>query len=287
MKTIRRDPAQRPAPAGRRRPRAARAGTLSVIVPARDEARSLPRLVEEIVQALRPLTAAVRDGRPVLGGFEIVLVDDGSTDDTGAVLGQLAARYPELRPLSLARNVGQSAATAAGFRAARGAWVATLDADLQNDPADLVALWNALPGHDAVLGWRVNRQDTWSKRVVSRWANRVRNAVLRQSIRDTGCSLRVFSRALALRLPMFRGFHRFLGPLLLREGARIAQLPVAHRPRPHGTSHYNLWNRSWRVLVDLIGVAWLLRRDVRYEAAAALAAVRQPSRPRAVAGREG
>ena len=124
-----------------------------------------------------------------------------------------------------------------------------------------------MPGHDAALGWRAKREDVWSKRVISRWANRVRNQVLGQSIRDTGCSVRIFSREMALRLPMFQGCHRFFGPLLLREGCRIVQLPVNHRPRPHGQSHYNLWNRSLRVIVDLFGVAWLMRRPTCYEVA--------------------
>ena len=170
----------------------------------------------------------------------------------------------------LAAGVGQSSATLAGIRAARGDWIATLDADLQNDPADLVRLWEALPGHDAVLGWRVERRDVWSKRVISRWANRVRNAVLGQSIRDTGCSVRIFPREVALRLPVFRGVHRFFGPLLLREGCRLVQVPVGHRPRPHGRSHYNLWNRSLQVVVDLLGVAWLLRRPLRYRVVEAM-----------------
>lgn len=239
-------------------------GRLSVIVPAKDEAASLPQLVKEIVRALRPLTAGRTEG-PRLLGFEIVLVDDGSADATALVLRRLAADYPELRPVRLAATVGQSAATVAGFRAASGEWVATLDADLQNDPADLAALWNVLPGHDAALGWRFRREDVWSKRVISRWANRVRNAVLGQSIRDTGCSVRMFRRETALRLPVFRGCHRFFGPLLIREGCSIVQVPVRHRPRPHGASHYNLWNRSARVVVDLCGVAWLLRRPARYE----------------------
>jgi glycosyltransferase involved in cell wall biosynthesis len=196
-------------------------------------------------------------------------------------LKSLAADYPELRAVVLAVGVGQSAATIAGIRAARGDWIATLDADLQNDPADLVRLWDALPGHDAVLGWRVKRRDAWSKRVISRWANRVRNAVLGQSIRDTGCSVRIFPRALALRLPMFCGVHRFFGSLLLREGCRLVQVPVRHRPRPHGRSHYNLWNRSIRVVADLFGVAWLLRRTLRYRVdqawdARELAGIREP-----------
>jgi glycosyltransferase involved in cell wall biosynthesis len=232
------------------------------VVPARNEAAGLPRLVDEIAGALRPLRDG--DGPRPLAGFEILIIDDGSTDGTPEVLRGLAADYPELRAIVLADGVGQSSATMAGIRAARGGWVATLDADLQNDPADLVRLWEALPGHDVALGWRVDRRDDWSRRVISRWANRVRNAVLGQSIRDTGCSVRIFPRALALRLPSFRGVHRFLGPLLLREGCRLVQVPVGHRPRPHGRSHYSLWNRSLQVVVDLIGVAWLLRRPLRY-----------------------
>jgi hypothetical protein len=135
----------------------------------------------------------------------------------------------------------------------------------------------------------VTRQDVWSKRLISRWANRVRNRVLGQSIRDTGCSVRVFPREVALRLPMFRGGHRFFGPLLLREGCSVVQVPVSHRPRPHGASHYNLWNRSLRVVVDLLGVAWLMRRDVRYQVADVAADPGPPAphlAPRLGAGRE-
>src|SRR5262249_41080570 len=140
-----------------------------------------------------------------------------------------------------------------------------LDADLQNDPADLAALWDELPGHDAALGWRVKREDVWSKRIISRGANRARDWGLGQSIRDTGCSVRVFPREVALRFPIFHGAHRFYGPFLIREGCRIVQRPVSHRARPHGQSHYNIWNRSLKVVVDLFGVAWLMRRPVRYE----------------------
>ncbi len=239
-------------------------GMLSVIVPAKNESASLPQLVEEIVTALRPLRARGGSAHK-LTGFEILIVDDGSTDATPETLLRLQGEYPELKPLRLVSNVGQSAATAAGFRSARGEWVAVLDADLQNHPADLAKLWDVLPGHDAALGWREKRRDVWSKRVISKVANKVRNAVLGQSIRDTGCSVRIFSRERALRLPMFRGSHRFLGPLLLREGCRIVQLPVQHRFRPHGKSHYNFWNRSLQVVVDLLGVAWLMRRPVMYQ----------------------
>ena len=260
-------------PSQRQRPPHARAianklarGVISVVVPAMNEAASLPQLVKEIVASLRPLVEHSR-----LGGFEIVLVDDGSTDATPEVALSLLSDHPELRSVRLANNVGQSAATAAGFRHARGDYVATLDADLQNVPADLVVLWNALQDKDeaycAALGWRTKREDAWSKRVIGRWANLVRNMFLGQEIRDTGCSVRIFPREAALRLPVFRGCHRFYGPLLLREGCTVVQVPVRHRPRSHGTSHYNLWNRSLRVVADLFGVVWLSRREARYEIA--------------------
>lgn len=250
-----------------------RGGTLSIVVPAKDEGANLPQLVEEIVRVFRPLR--LRGGpKHRLEAFEVVIVDDGSTDDTVAVLDRMVLAYPELRPVVLTRNVGQSAATVAGFRAARGDWVGMLDADLQNPPADLAAMWEALPGFDAALGWRRTRQDRWSRCVVSRVANSVRNWVLGQSIRDTGCSVRIMTREVALRLPMFRGGHRFFGPLLLREGCRVVQIPVTHRPRAHGKSHYHFGNRSLRVVVDLLGVAWLSRRPIRFEVARPLPSAR-------------
>ena len=261
MSSMRRDPGHWQ---GSARPSPSRAGFLSIIVPAKDEAANLPRLVEEVVGVFRPMVGRT-DRRHRLDGFEVVVVDDGSTDGTAGILRELAGGTPELRVVRLARNVGQSAATVAGFRAARGDWVGLLDADLQNPPAGLAELWDALPGYDAALGWRFRREDRWSKRVTSRLANWVRNLVLSQSIRDTGCSIRIFPREVALRLPMFRGAHRFFGPLLIREGCRIVQQPVGHRPRGSGVSHYRFGNRSIRVVVDLLGVAWLARRPVGFE----------------------
>jgi dolichol-phosphate mannosyltransferase len=236
---------------------------LSIIVPAKNEAANLAQLIDEIALALRPLCQA---NHRELAGFEIILVDDGSIDATVSVTKGLMVFYPELHGLVVAKSVGQSGAIMVGIRAARGQWIATLDADLQNDPADLVRLWRALNGpNSAVLGWRMKRRDRWSKRIVSFWANKLRNTVLRQSIIDTGCSVRIFPRKLALRMPMFAGMHRFFGPLLLREGCTLIQIPVHHRARRHGRSHYNCWNRSFQVVVDLIGVAWLLRRSVHCE----------------------
>jgi glycosyltransferase involved in cell wall biosynthesis len=238
---------------------------LSVIIPAHNESGSLDRLTNEVHFYLSELREYSRDCMcHSLAGFEIIIVDDGSTDSTWSILSQLTVKYGEVRPLRLDRNAGQSAAIAAGLHIATGNWIATLDADLQNDPADLTRLWNALPGFDVVLGWRARRADNCSKRIISRVANRVRNLTLRQAIRDTGCSVRLFPRSIALRLPLFHGFHRFLGPLLLREGCRIIQVPVHHRPRAVGRSHYNMWNRSIAVVIDLIGVIWLKHRALKY-----------------------
>ena len=239
---------------------------LSVIVPARNEAPSLSQLIREIVEVLRPLCQENSYGSKTLpGGFEVIIVNDGSTDQTAATLITLTKTTPELKVIHLQRSVGQSAATAAGLYEARGDWIATLDADLQNDPADLVKLWNAIPGYDAALGFRTHRVDSWSKRIISHLANRIRNRLLGQSIQDTGCSVRVFPRLLALQLPLFHGFHRFWGPLLLRAGCQIIEVPVRHRARAHGRSHYTLLNRSVKVLVDLFGVAWLMQRPLRFE----------------------
>ena len=240
-----------------------RGGSLSIVIPSKDEAGNLPTLIEQVVRAFRPLVDRPQGGHR-LEAFEIIVVDDGSTDGTRAVLRRLAEAYPEVWPMSLAENVGQSAATIAGFRVARGDWVGVLDADLQNPPEDLARLWDFLPGFDAALGWRTTREDRWSKRVISRAANRVRNLILGQSVKDTGCSVRIFPREIALRLPAFHGVHRFFGPLLLREGCRVVQVPVGHRPRACGKSHYHWRNRSVRVIEDLLGVAWLLRRPVSY-----------------------
>jgi glycosyltransferase involved in cell wall biosynthesis len=228
---------------------------LSVVIPAYDEAANVEPCYRELVPVLEAL------GQP----FEVIVVDDGSTDGTWAVLGRLAREDGRLRVLRFAANAGQTAALAAGFRAARGEVVVTLDADLQNDPHDIPKLLAALPGNDAVCGWRVDRQDPWGKRVGSRVANAVRRRVTRDGVHDTGCMLKAFRREALVRLPLFRGMHRFLPALLRAEGYRVIELPVGHRPRRAGRSKYGNWNRLWAGLADLWAVRWMAHRRLRYD----------------------
>ena len=200
----------------------------------------------------------------VTGGVEIVYVDDGSRDGSAEVLAGLAARDPRVRVLRFAANCGQTAAFAAGFEAARGEVVATLDADLQNDPADLPRLLAALDGADVVNGVRQGRRDSVVRRLSSRVGNGFRNWVTHESVSDVGCSLRVMRAAHLRRVKLHRGMHRFLPTLLRLEGARVIELPVAHRPRRHGRSKYGIANRLFVGLVDVFAVRWMQSRQLRW-----------------------
>jgi len=224
---------------------------LSLVIPVYNEEDNVPVLAGEITAAL--------DGRGLR--YEVMFVDDGSTDGSPRVLAELAAREPRFRVLRLARNSGQSAAMAIGFRHARGRLTATLDSDLQNDPADIPRLLDELDDAvDVVCGVRARRRDDWLRRLSSRVANAVRNRLTAESIADVGCTLRVYRTPFVAELPMFTGMHRFLPTLLRLEGARIKEVPVNHRPRLHGTPKYNIRNRIWRALVDLFAVRWMQRR---------------------------
>lgn len=224
---------------------------ISVLLPAYNEEACIETVVREAAGVLRGM------GRP----FEILVVDDGSTDATPDRLKALRAELPELRLLVLARNSGQSAALGAAFRAARGAIFVTLDADGQNDPADIPALVARLAACDLCCGYRARRQDVWSKRIGSRLANAIRNRALRETIRDTGCTLKAFRAEWTRSLPMqFRGMHRFLPALMAMAGARIEEIPVNHRPRAAGTSKYTNWGRLKETLWDLWAVRWMQKR---------------------------
>jgi dolichol-phosphate mannosyltransferase len=228
---------------------------LSVIVPVRNEAENIAPLVAEIGAAL--------DG---VAAYEIVYVDDGSTDATAAELARAAANFPHLRIVRHGSSCGQSAAIRTGVKAALGEWIATLDGDGQNDPADiprLLAMAREAGVSTLIAGWRQKRKDTGWKRFSSRVANGVRSRVLRDATPDTGCGLKVFRREMFLDLPYFDHMHRFLPALVQRAGGRTLSVPVNHRPRARGVSNYGTLDRLLVGIVDLFGVMWLVRRSSR------------------------
>lgn len=250
-----------------------RSPDVSLVVPLYNEAENLPVLTEEIAAALEPLPLS----------WELLYVDDGSTDASLDVLARLAAGEPRLRILRLETNCGQSAALDAGFRHARGPVVVTLDADLQNDPADIPNLLETLSetGADVVTGIRTQRRDSWLRRISSKIANAVRNRLTGDRVTDVGCTLRACRRELLLEVPMLDGMHRFLPTLLKMAGARVVEIPVNHRPRLHGRPKYNIRNRIWRGLVDLFAVRWMQRRwiDRRLVEEVTPSWTPQPSKP--------
>jgi glycosyltransferase involved in cell wall biosynthesis len=227
----------------------------SVVIPAYNEEENLEPLLAELLPVMASLP----------GAHEVIVVDDGSTDGTAERLSALRERHPSLRVLTLARNRGQSAAFAAGFQAARGDVIITLDADLQNDPADIPRVLAQLDRYAVVCGVRRRRRDNAVRRVSSRVANAVRRAVIGDGITDTGCSLKAFPAASARRLVPFDGMHRFLPALLQWQGCTVTEVVVAHRPRRAGASKYNVRNRALRTLLDLLAVRWLKSRWLRYE----------------------
>ncbi|CAL8980895.1 glycosyltransferase [Rhodoplanes serenus] len=228
---------------------------VAVVVPVRNEAANVEPLVSEIAVSLAHE-----------GPFEVVYVNDGSTDETAAELDRLRQDRPWLRHVRHAVSCGQSAAVRTGVAAARAPLVATLDGDGQNDPSFIPAMLDRLrkdPQIGLVAGQRVGRKDTGFKRLQSRIANGVRSRVLKDGTRDTGCGLKAFRRDVFLALPYFDGLHRFLPALVRRDGFTIAYVDVVDRPRRHGVSKYGFWDRLWIGILDLAGVWWLIRRRVR------------------------
>lgn len=228
---------------------------ISIVVPVYNEEDNLSALVTEIDRAL------TTTGRP----FELVLVNDGSTDGSLHKSRDLQRDYPFIRILDFVKNAGQSAAMHAGLNQARGQMIVTLDADLQNDPADIPAMLELLKTHDLVCGYRKNRRDTWSKRIASRIANAVRSRFVGDGVRDTGCTLKAYRRETVRCLPLFRGMHRFIPALIKSAGHRITEIPVNHRPRRHGVSKYTVAGRAFKATMDMFGVAWLRSRQCYYD----------------------
>jgi dolichol-phosphate mannosyltransferase len=229
---------------------------VSLIIPVHNEAEAIAAVLAEAFDVLARLA----------GRHEVLVVDDGSTDDTAAVLARSRSRFPALRVLTLSPNSGQSAAFGAGFRACRGDVVVLMDGDGQNDPHDIPRLLAALRDCDACCGFRATRRDVWSKRLGSRLANALRRSVLHDGVSDTGCSLKVIRAGFVRDLPMtLRGMHRFLPALLLMRGAKIVQLPVNHRPRAAGRSKYTNLGRLAETVWDLWAVRWMQKRHRRFD----------------------
>lgn len=229
---------------------------VSVVVPFYNEELNAPILSKQIEAVFGELPDY---------GYECLFVNDGSTDGTREALDQLAQADPHVRPIHLRENCGQSAALIAGMRAAQGEFILTLDGDLQNDPCDFPKFLELLEDYDCVYGVRVNRQDTWIRRISSRIANGVRNAILHDGIHDSGCGTKGFRRACIEHFVPFNGVHRFFAVLVRNAGFSIVECPATHHPRKHGESKYGIHNRLWRGLYDLVGVAWLRRRYVAIE----------------------
>jgi glycosyltransferase involved in cell wall biosynthesis len=228
---------------------------ISIVIPIYNEEENLPVLLEKISAVL-----------PGIGGqVEILLVDDGSSDNSLSVMNGLKKAYPVIRIIKLARNCGQSAAFDCGFKAARGETIVTLDADLQNDPEDIPLLLEKLKTCDMVYGWRRNRKDPFLKLISSKIANFVRNAITGENIKDTGCSLKAYRRQCLNNIKLYDGMHRFLPTLVQLEGFRIEEAEVSHNPRKYGKSKYNIRKRLVRPFLDLLAVAWMKKRHLHYK----------------------
>jgi dolichol-phosphate mannosyltransferase len=230
---------------------------LSIVIPCYNERENVGPLLERLREVLEPLRRT----------YELIVTDDASTDGTWDELVALAPRYPMLRIQRFAGNCGQSAALEAGLRRARGKVIVTLDADLQNDPQDLPKLLEALEGCDCAVGSRAaaRREGYGLMRVVSSLiANSIRNSITGDSFSDSGCNFRAMRRECVERIPFFNGAHRFLPTLLQMEGFRVAEVPIAVRPRLHGKSKYGVGNRALRGLRDCLGVRWMKKRSYRY-----------------------
>jgi len=232
---------------------------LSVVIPVYNEEENLPLLWPELRAVLEPLGLA----------FEVVFVDDGSRDRSAELIRGFRDGDPRVRLVRLKANAGETAATDAGFKAARGRLVVTMDADLQNDPDDIPGLLSHLDRWDAATGWRVDRGDGDSgvRRLSSAVANRARNWVSDESIRDSGCTFRAFRRECLRGLVLYRGLHRFVPTLLKMRGYRVIEVPVRNRPRRYGRSKYGILNRVFVATADLLVVRWMKNRMLRYEVA--------------------
>lgn len=227
----------------------------SVVIPLKNEEDNITDLIEE----LEPVMLRLK--KP----WELICIDDGSTDNTLKILTGLLSQKPYLRLLAFNKNYGQSSAFDAGFKAAKGEYVITLDGDRQNDPADIPKLLDAIHYCDLACGARVNRKDPWSKKITSLMANFVRRNICDDDVSDTGCSLKAYRSSALRQIKMYNGMHRFLPALFKIEGLRIVEVPVNHRERTKGQTKYNFFNRSFNTIADLVAVRWMKKRRLQYK----------------------
>ena len=227
----------------------------SVVIPLKDEESN----IEDLVTELEPIMESI--GQP----WELICIDDGSIDATLAILEKLKQSRSHMRLISFSRNYGQSSAFDAGFKAAKGEFVITMDGDRQNDPRDIPKLIGAINGFNMVCGQRINRKDPWSKKAISVVANAIRSRVCDDGVSDTGCSLKLYRKECLQKIALFNGMHRFLPALFLIHGFTIGQVPVNHRERVKGKTKYNLLNRSFNTIVDMWAVHWMKKRHLCYK----------------------
>lgn len=229
--------------------------TYSVVIPLKNEASNITDLIQELEPVMNRL------GHP----WELICVDDGSTDETRQILNHLMLQKQYLRVIFFKKNYGQSSAFDAGFKAAKGQFVITLDGDRQNDPHDIPRLVELIRECDLVCGIRLKRKDSFIKKLTSKLANFVRSRLCDDGVQDTGCSLKVYRKECLEKIKMYHGMHRFLPALFKMEGFRIKQIPVNHRERVKGKSNYNFFNRSFNTVADLLAVCWMRNRLLRYQ----------------------
>jgi dolichol-phosphate mannosyltransferase len=227
----------------------------SVVIPIMDEVENIEPLIAELEPVMMTMDQ----------DWELICVNDGSTDGSGELLDRLAKEKPFLKPIHFTQNFGQSSGFDAGFAAAQGEFIITLDGDRQNDPADIPKLIAASDNSDLVCGHRVNRRDPWNKRWISKLANWVRSRVCQDHTPDTGCSLKLYRTSALRSIKLYDGMHRFLPALFLIEGFTVHSVPVQHRARVNGESKYFFFNRSLRPFMDMFAVWWMRKRHLRYQ----------------------
>ena len=228
---------------------------ISIVIPVYNERENLVLLDEQITKYMQPLNK----------NYEVILVDDGSKDGSAELIRTLRKHNPRLRLVRFGQNHGQTAAFLAGFDKAHGDTIITMDADLQNSPADIPLLLEAIKEYDVVCGWRYKRNDPWLRKISSKIANAVRNFLSEETIADTGCSLKAFRRKCFKDVKIFDGMHRFFPTLMKMEGFNVTQVKVNHYPRIYGQSKYNIRNRLFSSFMDLLAIRWMKKRQIKYD----------------------